>query len=75
MLQGDAIREITLEGPAPAGSRPRRRRRRHGLGRRHVAQLLNDPVWRNLEQLPPGDLASPFYLRLESRTAPAFSRG
>ena len=27
--------------------------------------LQNDPVWRSLEQLPPGDLASPFYLRLE----------
>jgi homoserine dehydrogenase len=25
MLQGDAIREITLEGPGAAGSRPRRR--------------------------------------------------
>ena len=27
--------------------------------------LQNDPVWRNLEQLPPGELTSPFYLRLE----------
>ena len=27
--------------------------------------LQNDPVWRNLERLPPGELASPFYLRLE----------
>ena len=27
--------------------------------------LQNDPVWRALEQLPPGELASPFYLRLE----------
>lgn len=27
--------------------------------------LQNDPVWRHLERLPPGDLTSPFYLRLE----------
>ena len=27
--------------------------------------LQNDPVWRTLERLPPGELASPFYLRLE----------
>jgi len=27
--------------------------------------LGNDPVWRSLSTLPPGDLASPHYLRLE----------
>jgi homoserine dehydrogenase len=27
--------------------------------------LQNDPVWRSLERLPAGDLASPWYLRLE----------
>jgi homoserine dehydrogenase len=27
--------------------------------------LQNDPVWRTLEQLPAGELESPFYLRLE----------
>jgi homoserine dehydrogenase len=27
--------------------------------------LQNDPVWRELEQLPAGELASPYYLRLE----------
>jgi homoserine dehydrogenase len=55
MLQGDAIREITLEGPGAGGIETASAvGRRHGLRRRHDRHgfLQNDPVWRNLERLP-----------------------
>jgi homoserine dehydrogenase len=68
MLQGDAIREITLEGPGAGG---------HETASAVVADLVaivgttgtgflqNDPVWRSLDRLPPGEVRSPWYLRLE----------
>ena len=68
MLQGDAIREITLEGPGAGGPETA-----SAVIADMVAVLttagtgfLNrEPVWRSLEQLPSGDLPSPCYLRLE----------
>ena len=68
MLQGDAIREITLEGPGAGGIE---------TASAVVADLVCDhrddghglpaqrPCWRTLERMPPGDLRSPFYLHLE----------
>ena len=32
--------------------------------------LQNDPGWRELERLPPGDLRSPFYFRVEVADQP-----
>jgi homoserine dehydrogenase len=68
MLQGDAIREITLEGPGAGGVE---------TASAVVADLVSivgttgtgflqiDPVRRALKQLPAGELPSPHYLRLE----------
>ncbi len=67
MLQGDAIREITLEGPGAGGTE---------TASAIVADLVSvlgaytgflhdDPVWRSLDALPAGELPSPYYLRLE----------
>ena len=68
MLQGDAIREITLEGPGAGGIETASAvvaDMVSVVGTTGTGFLQNDPVWRNLERLEPGDLASPFYLRLE----------
>ena len=68
MLQGDAIREITLEGPGAGGIETASAvvaDMVSVVGTTGTGFLQNDPVWRNLERLPPGELASPFYLRLE----------
>jgi homoserine dehydrogenase len=68
MLQGDAIREITLEGPGAGGSETASAvvaDMVSVVGTTGTGFLQNDPVWRNLERLPPGELTSPFYLRLE----------
>ncbi len=68
MLQGDAIREITLEGPGAGGSETASAvvaDMVSVVGTTGTGFLQNDPVWRSLDQLPPGDLASPWYLRLE----------
>jgi homoserine dehydrogenase len=68
MLQGDAIREITLEGPGAGGIE---------TASAVVADLVsvvgttangflqNDSCWRELGQLPAGALRSPFYVHLE----------
>ncbi len=68
MLQGDAIREITLEGPGAGGIETASAvvaDMVSVVGTTGTGFLQNDPVWRDLEQLPPGEFASPFYLRLE----------
>jgi homoserine dehydrogenase len=68
MLQGDAIREITLEGPGAGGTETASAvvaDMVSVVGTTGTGFLQNDPVWRSLEQLPPGDLSSPWYLRLE----------
>jgi homoserine dehydrogenase len=68
MLQGDAIREITLEGPGAGGVETASAVVADMVsivGTTGTGFLQNDPVWRSLERLPSGELRSPFYLRLE----------
>jgi homoserine dehydrogenase len=68
MLQGDAIREITLEGPGAGGSETASAVVADLvsiIGTTGTGFLHNDPCWRTLERMPPGDLRSPFYLHLE----------
>ena len=68
MLQGDAIREITLEGPGAGGLATASAvvaDMVSVIGTTGTGFLQNDACWRTLERLPPGDLRSPFYLRIE----------
>jgi homoserine dehydrogenase len=68
MLQGDAIREITLEGPGAGGTETASAvvaDMVSVVGTTGTGFLQADPVWRSLERLPSGDLASPWYLRIE----------
>jgi homoserine dehydrogenase len=68
MLQGDAIREITLEGPGAGGIETASAvvaDMVSVIGTTGTGFLQNDPVWRSLERMPPGELASNWYLRLE----------
>jgi homoserine dehydrogenase len=68
MLQGDAIREITLEGPGAGGLETASAvvaDMVSVVGTTGTGFLQADPVWRSLERLPAGDLASPWYLRIE----------
>jgi homoserine dehydrogenase len=67
MLQGDAIREITLEGPGAGGLETASAvvsDMVSVIGTSGTGFLQNDACWRELERLEPGDLVSPFYLRL-----------
>jgi homoserine dehydrogenase len=67
MLQGDAIREITLEGPGAGGIETASAVVADLVsivGTSGTGFLQDDPVWRELERLPSGDLPSPWYLRL-----------
>ena len=55
MLQGDAIREITLEGPGAGGSETASAVVADMVsivGTTGTGFLQNDPVWRSLERLP-----------------------
>src|SRR5258705_1332930 len=73
MLQGDPIREITLQGPGAGGIET-------GsalvadmvsvLGTTGTGFLQNDACWRSLDKLPPGDLPSAFYVHLEVADRP-----
>jgi homoserine dehydrogenase len=68
MLQGDAIREITLEGPGAGGLETASAVVADMVsivGTTGTGFLQRDPVWQSLEALPAGELPSPFYLRLE----------
>jgi homoserine dehydrogenase len=68
MLQGDAIREITLEGPGAGGLETASAviaDMVSVLGTAHAGFLHDDPVRRSLERLPAGEVPSPYYLRLE----------
>ena len=68
MLQGDAIREITMEGPGAGGIETASAVVADLVsivGTTGTGFLQGDPVWRRVERMPPGDLASPWYLRLE----------
>jgi homoserine dehydrogenase len=66
MLQGDAIRELTLAGPGAGGTE---------TASAVIADITsvigatgggpaNDTAWRDLPRLPPGEARSPFYFRL-----------
>src|SRR5205823_2158 len=68
MLQGDAIREITLEGPGAGGIETASAvvgDMVSVIGTQGTGFLQNDATWRELEKLPPGELRSPFYIFVE----------
>ena len=64
MLQGDAIREITLAGPGAGGTETASAIVADIAGVLGSTGPQSDPVWRDLPRLPPGDSRSPFYFRL-----------
>jgi homoserine dehydrogenase len=73
MLQGDAIREITLEGPGAGGIETASAvvaDMVSVIGTTGTGFLQNDAVYRELPRLPEGDLVSPFYVRLEVADRP-----
>ena len=68
MLQGDAIREITLEGPGAGGLETASAvvaDMVSVIGTTGTGFLQNDACWRELERLESGKLRSPFYVRLD----------
>jgi homoserine dehydrogenase len=68
MLQGDAIRELTLEGPGAGGLETASAVVADMvsiLGTTSAGFLHDDPVRRSLERLPTGEVPSPYYLRVE----------
>ena len=68
MLQGDSIREITLEGPGAGGIETASAvvaDMVSVVGTTGTGFLQNDACWRQLERLPAGELRSPFYLHAE----------
>jgi homoserine dehydrogenase len=67
MLQGDAIRELTLEGPGAGGTETASAVIADlvsVIGTMGTGFLQNDAAWRELPLLPPGESRSPFYFRL-----------
>ena len=67
MLQGDAIREITLEGPGAGGIETASAVIADMvsiIGTTGTGFLHNDASWRVLERLPAGALRSPFYIQI-----------
>jgi len=67
MLQGDAIREVTLSGPGAGGVETASSviaDMVSVVGTTGTGFLENDACWRTLERLPAGDLRSPFYLHI-----------
>src|SRR2546421_9357502 len=68
MLQGDAIREITLEGPGAGGLETASAVVADivsVVGTAATGFLHNDAAWRTLPRLPAGDLRSRYYARIE----------
>jgi homoserine dehydrogenase len=68
MLQGDAIREITLEGPGAGGMETASAvvaDMVSVIGTIGTGFLQNDACWRELERLPSAEMRSPYYLRIE----------
>lgn len=68
MLQGDAIREIVLEGPGAGGLETASAvvaDMVSVIGTTGTGFLQNDACWRELESLPAGELRSPFYIEVE----------
>jgi homoserine dehydrogenase len=73
MLQGDAIREIMLEGPGAGGIETASAVVADMvsiIGTTGTGFLQNDPRWRDLELMAPGDLRSEWYLGLEVADRP-----
>jgi homoserine dehydrogenase len=73
MLQGDAIREITLEGPGAGGIETASAVIADittVIGTMRTGFLQNDAAWRSLPKLPTGDNRSPFYFRLSVEDRP-----
>jgi len=73
MLQGDAIREITLEGPGAGGIETASAVVADlvsVVGTSGTGFLQNDACWRELVRLPSSDWASPFYAHLEVSDRP-----
>jgi homoserine dehydrogenase len=73
MLQGDAIKEITLEGPGAGGVETASAVIADiagVLGTMGTGFLQNDAAWRQLPMLPSGDSSSPFYFRLHVEDRP-----
>jgi homoserine dehydrogenase len=73
MLQGDAIREITLEGPGAGGVETASAviaDMVSVIGTMGTGFLQNDAAWRQLPKLPAGDSTSPFYFRLSVEDRP-----
>jgi homoserine dehydrogenase len=67
MLQGDAIREITLEGPGAGGIETASAVIADMvsiIGTKGTGFLHNDACWRKIDRLPAGELRSPFYLQI-----------
>ena len=68
MLQGDAIREIVLEGPGAGGVETASAVIADMVsivGTTGTGFLQDDPTWRSLGTLPAGELRLPYYLRIE----------
>src|SRR5436190_6955875 len=73
MLQGDAIREITLEGPGAGGAETASAVVADivsVIGTSGTGFLQNDACWRELDPLPPGEARSPFYFHVEVDDVP-----
>jgi homoserine dehydrogenase len=73
MLQGDAIREITLEGPGAGGIETASAVVADlvsVVGTSGTGFLQNDACWRELPRLDPAAWRSPFYLHLEVADRP-----
>src|SRR6185312_15972027 len=73
MLQGDAIREITLEGPGAGGTETASAVVADlvsVVGTAGTGFLQNDACWRELERLDPNDWRAPFYVHLDVADRP-----
>jgi homoserine dehydrogenase len=73
MLHGDAIREVTLEGPGAGGNETASSvvaDMVSVLGTTGTGFLQNDPCWRELPLLPPGEFRSAFYVHVRVTDRP-----
>jgi homoserine dehydrogenase len=73
MLQGDAIREITLEGPGAGGTETASAVVADlvsVVGTAGTGFLQNDACWRELDRLDPSEWHSPFYIHLDVADRP-----
>jgi homoserine dehydrogenase len=73
MLKGEAIREITLEGPGAGGLETASAvvaDMVSVVGTTGTGFLQNDACWRTLPHLPPAAFRSPFYVHVEVEDRP-----